>query len=246
MIIAARKLRQIYLLSLYLAVLLFGGCGSLPTSRVPMAYSHVATISVAGDAGEPFGIHVDDDIVYVCDGENGTIRKGNVEGNWTTVASGLNTPSAIAVLPDGNLLVADTGSHTIRKVSSEGQVTILAGVENTRGMADGPVLGATFNAPVGVAIAGDGTIYVSDTYNDRIRVIRDGVVSTIAGSERGFADGVGSSAMFDTPLGLAMWGDSLLIADSGNGRIRLLDSSGVVHTLAGSDRRDLVDGTLSS
>ena len=243
---SAGNSRQIQLLSLAVAVLVICGCGYMSTNRVPMTYKQVATVTAAGDFGEPFGIAIADDIVYISDGEHGAILRGDADGNFATFASGLNTPSAIAILPDGNLIVADTGSHTIRKVTSDGVVTILAGFENTRGSTDGPALAATFNAPVGLAVAADGTIYVSDTYNDRIRVIREGVVSTIAGSERGFADGVGSGVMFDTPLGIAVWGDTLLIADSGNARIRLLDSSGIVRTLAGSDRRELVDGTLSS
>jgi len=161
------------------------------------------------------------------------------------MASGLNTPSAIAFLPDGQLVVADTGSHTIRKISVDGSITILAGIDGQRGSNDGPALAATFNAPVGLAVTDDGSIYVSDTYNDRIRLVRDGVVSTIAGSERGFADGAGPGAKFDTPLGIGVWGDKLLVADSGNARVRLLGPDGDVSTLAGFDSRDLIDGPLS-
>ena len=246
MTIPDRRLQHLRLLFFVLAVIILGGCGFVDTGSVPMSYTQVATVSAVGDFGEPFGIAVADDVVYISDGEKGTIRRVQVDGNSTVFAFGLNTPSAIAFLPDGNLVVTDTGSHTIRTISTDGSVTILAGIENTHGSSDGPALAATFNAPVGLAVATDGAIYVADTYNDRIRMIRNGVVSTIAGGKRGFADGVGSSVMFDTPLGIAVRGESLLIADSGNGRIRLLDSSGSVRTLAGSDRRDRIDGTLSS
>ena len=244
--IIARMLRPIRFLSLLLAILMIGGCGSVLTERVPKSYSHVSTVSAAGDFGEAFGVAISDDAVYVSDGQNGAIRRFAPDADPTTFASNLKAPSAIAFHPDGDLIVADTGSHTIRKVSATGEVALLAGIDNTPGSIDGPALAATFNGPVGLAVTRDGSIYISDTYNDRIRVIRDGIVSTIAGGGRGFADGIGSSAMFDTPLGIAVWGQDLLIADSGNVRIRILDPNGVVRTLAGSGHHDLVDGTLSS
>jgi len=96
--------------------------------------------------------------------------------------------------------------------------------------------------PTGIAIAENGTVFVADTYNDQIRTARDGIVSTFAGSSRGFADGIGPSAQFDTPLGLAMWGERLLVADAGNRRIRVVEPDGRVWTLAGNGRGDLVDG----
>ena len=245
MIIVKRKLQRIALLSL-IAVIFIGGCKYFSTEPRPLAYRNVTTLLGIRDLGEPFGVAVRDDVIYVSDGASGTIRRIDAAGNVATMTSGLNTPSAIAFLPNGELVVADTGSHTIRKVSTDGAVTILAGVDGSIGANDGPASSATFDAPVGLAVTNDGAIYVSDTYNDRIRLIRDGVVSTIAGSERGFADGIGTSVKFDTPLGLAVWGDELLIADSGNARLRLLDSNGVVSTLSGSDAGDLIDGPLSS
>ncbi len=226
-------------------VILFVGCQFSP-GPPPRTPSNVATVRGTAGMGEPFGIAVKDNVIYFSDGDTGTIRRIGADENVTTVASGLNTPSAIAFLPDGDIVVADTGSHTIRKISINGSVTILAGVDGIRGANDGPVSVATFNAPVGLAAMDDGSIYVSDTYNDRIRVIRDGVVSTIAGGDRGYADGIGANAKFDTPLGIAVWGDKLLVADSGNARIRLLEQGGAVSTLAGTSDRDLIDGTLSS
>ena len=245
MIIVKRKLQRIALLSL-IAVIFIGGCKYFSTEPRPLAYRNVTTLLGIRDLGEPFGVAVRDDVIYVSDGASGTIRRIDAAGNVATMTSGLNTPSAIAFLPNGELVVADTGSHTIRKVSTDGAVTILAGVDGSIGANDGPASSATFDAPVGLAVTNDGAIYVSDTYNDRIRLIRDGVVSTIAGSERGFADGIGTSVKFDTPLGLAVWGDEHIIADSGNAPLRLQDSNGVVSTLSGYDAGDLIDGPLSS
>ena len=213
----------------------------------PRVLSTVTTYSSRDAAiGEPFGIAFRDGEVYVSDGAAGTILKLGSDGITSVVANGLNTPSGIAFLPSGDLVVADTGSHTVKKFGAGG-VTTLAGVENVSGLADGPVGTATFNGPTGVATTGNGAVYVSDTYNDRIRLIEPhGVVATLAGSSRGFADGVPSKAKFDTPLGIAVWDDKLLVADSGNRRIRVVELHGDVWTLSGTGDDDLRDGTLGT
>ncbi|MEO6656025.1 MAG: hypothetical protein ABIO36_08065, partial [Pyrinomonadaceae bacterium] len=90
-----------------------------------------------------------------------------------------------------------------------------------------------------------GKTYVADTYNDRIRVIENGMVATIAGSTNGYADGVGDQAKFDTPSGVAIWQDKLLVADTGNHRIRVVEADGHVWTLAGNGESSLKDGLLS-
>ena len=244
----ARRFTSIDLKLFFVALscaLLFGSCGYFDAPNAP-AYKSVATVTDGGAIGEPFGIATNGDVVFVSDGETGTIWKLNPAAAPTSFATGLNTPSAIAFLPNGDLAVADTGSHTIRRISSSGEVAIIAGVENVSGSADGTARSATFNAPVGLAVAKDGSIYVADTYNDRIRIIRDDHVSTVAGSKRGFADGDGTAAMLDTPLGIAVWGENLLIADSGNARVRLIDLNRHVSTLAGSGHQDLIDGPLSN
>jgi DNA-binding beta-propeller fold protein YncE len=245
MIIGHRDpLHRIFVFSLIAVVIVFGGCW-LAAEPVPLVYTRVTTAAGPSDLGEPFGIAIRDASVFLSDGSAGTIREISSNGLQRVVASGLNTPSAIAFLPDGDLIIADTGSNTIRKLSADGTVSILAGIENKPGSDDGPERVATFNAPIGLAVTGDGGIYVSDTYNDRIRLIRDGVVSTVAGSVRGYDDGIGTNVKFDTPLGVAVWGDRLLVADSGNARIRIIEKNGIVSTLAGSDDRDLIDGPLA-
>lgn len=246
MIIAKRFFPRIFTLALAAAFLCLCGCTFFSAEPAPINYTRVTTIPGPPEVSEPFGLAVKDDVIYFSDGDTGTIRKFSADGTTTTIASGLNTPSAIAFLSNGELVVADTGSHTIKKVSESGEVSQVAGIPGTIGSNDGPTSSATFNAPIGIAVAKDGSIFVADTYNDRIRVIRDDVVSTIAGNKRGFGDGVGTSASFDTPLGLAMLGDELLVADSGNARVRVVEKSGVVSTLAGGNERDLIDGGLGS
>ena len=122
---------------------------------------------------------------------------------------------------------------------------MIAGTENEKGFADGEAKSAKFNAPIGIAVSENGKIFVSDTYNDKIRVIENGQVSTLAGSVEGFADGVGNAAKFDTPMGIALTKDGkLIVADAGNFRVRVIEENGKTWTLAGNDNQDSVDGLL--
>ncbi|MEP6947542.1 MAG: hypothetical protein ABJA02_16605 [Acidobacteriota bacterium] len=234
-----------------IAVLLAGfGYWSLNRVAAPIK-PLVNTLTFAGAdgrIGEPFGIAIKGRDTYVSDGENGVIWKVADDGSATKFAEGLNTPSGIAFDPKGDLIVADSGSNTIRSVNSSGTVSTIAGVDGHSGYLDGRTASALFNAPIGVAIASDGRIFVADTYNDKIRVIVNGGVETVAGSTRGFADG--PDAKFDTPCGIAVVGDQLLIADMGNHRIRAAaidaEKNSSITTLAGDGSSELRDGTLGS
>ncbi len=209
-------------------------------------YRFVSTVAgTSGEFGEPFGIAVRGNDVFVSDGQNDQIWRVSA-GKATVFAAGLDTPSGIAFTKNGELIVADTGSHTIKSINAKGEVMIIAGVNGKQGFADSDAATALFNAPIGIAIGADGRVFVADTYNDRIRVIENGKVTTLAGSGKGYADGVGDKAKFDTPTGIAVWQDKLLVADAGNRRIRVVEPTGVVWTLAGSGEQDLKDGLLSN
>jgi sugar lactone lactonase YvrE len=159
-------------------------------------------------------------------------REGFADGAGSAAA--LNTPSGLAMDRSGNLYVADTGNHAIRKIAADGTVTTLAG-NGKPGFADGRGAAAQFNGPVGVAVDDAGIVYVADTYNDRIRRIApDGTVSTVAGiGQPGMVDGAAASAAFDTPAGIAVAKDgSLYVADTGNDAIRKIDKDGLVSTVA--------------
>ena len=124
----------------------------------------------------------------------------------TGIAARFNGQSGIAVDISGNLYVADTSNHVIRKVTSGGVVTTLAGLAGANGSADGTGSAARFNAPSGIAVSSVGTVYVADTYNHTIRVISpEGVVTTLAGlaGSTGSTDATGSSARFLYPYGIA-------------------------------------------
>jgi sugar lactone lactonase YvrE len=199
---------------------------------------------------EPFGVAVDaNDTTYFTDGETGKVWRLTKNGNVNEVTSGLLTPSAIAAAPDGTLIVAETGANVIRRIFPEdGRQEVVAGEPGRAGFADGVGGQALFNGPIGVAVGADGTIFVADTYNDRIRSIdASGRVSTLAGTgEPGDADSsVGSEANFYTPCGIAVAPDgALIVADTGNNRIRRVDRTGAVRTIAGNGDRGVVDGML--
>jgi sugar lactone lactonase YvrE len=145
-------------------------------------------------------------------------------------------PSGIAIDAAGNLYVADGGNHRIRKITPAGKVSTLAGGEE--GFADGIGRDAKFREPSGITIDTVGNLYVADSVNNRIRKITPaGKVSTIAGGERGFADGIGGDASFYSPTGIAIDAvGNLYVADAGNNRIRKVTPAGEVSTLAGGKR----------
>lgn len=201
--------------------------------------------------------------VYVADVNNSTIRKITPEGVVTTLAGQAGTfdyadgagsnarfyaPYGLAVDSSGNVFVADTYNHSIRKITPGGVVTTLAGSGLRRetgapqfyglaGSADGPADLARFWYPHGIAIDSSGTLYIADTINRTIRKISPaGVVSTLAGMAgvEGSADGIGSAARFQSPLGIGLdSGGNVYVADSGNQTIRKITPAGIVSTIAG-------------
>lgn len=241
-----RTVRTLFFPIIAVSIVVFGGsCSPFGTPEV-RPLTHVSTeAGFNGEFGEPFGIAERNGVVYVSDGENDRIWRLDPAGP-AVFASGLDTPSGIVFDKEGRLIVADSGSHTIRAIDSAGAVSLLAGTPGRPGAVDGNSDSASFNAPIGIAATADGRIYVADTYNDRIRMIQNGQVTTIAGNTRGFADGVGAEARFDTPTGIALWKDKLIVADMGNARIRVIEPDGRVWTFAGSGQGQVADGLIGS
>jgi sugar lactone lactonase YvrE len=160
-------------------------------------------------------------------------------------------PDGVAVDQSGNVYVADTGNNTIRKVTSNGVVTTLAGLAGSSGSIDGTGSAARFNYPRRVAVDGSGNVYVSDADNHVIRkVTTSGVVTTLAGlaGASGSTDGTGSAARFQGPDGVAVDGaGNVYVADSDNYTIRKITATGVVTTLGGlAGTYSYADGTGSA
>ncbi len=158
--------------------------------------------------------------------------------------AGFGEPYGVAVGGDGSVYVADAGeSNRIRKVTPQGEVLTLAG--GREGFADGAGASASFNTPSGLALDGDGNLYVADAGNNRVRrVTPEGLVTTLAGDgAAGFRDGTAAQAQFDAPLGVAVGaGGEVFVADTYNDRIRVIGRDGQVRTLAGLGTPGHADG----
>ena len=206
----------------------------------------------AAQFAQPYTAAVDaDGNVYIADTNNHRIRKitpagvvttlaGSTQGDadGTGVAAQFNYPYGVAADAAGNVYVADTHNHKVKKITPAGVVTTVAG--STGGSADGTGAAAQFYYLTGVAVAGDGTIYVADKDNHKIRkVTPNGVVTTFAGSTSGYAEGTGTAAQFSQPYNVTVDANgNVYVADAGNHRIRKITSAGVVTTLAGGSQGD--------
>lgn len=202
----------------------------------------------------PAGLAIDaSNNIYVADSGNEVIRvitpaavvttlagsPGNAGyANATGSAALFYDPQGIAVDGSGNVYVSDYGNEVIRMITSAGVVSTVAGTPGATGSADGPAASASFWGPEGVAVDSAGNIYVADSANDTIRQITSsGTVSTLVGNAgfKGGADGTGSAARFNSPVGLALdSGGDIYVGDAGNNTVRKIAPGGIVTTLAGT------------
>jgi uncharacterized protein (TIGR03437 family) len=164
----------------------------------------------------------------------------------------LNTPVGLAVDKSGNLYIADQGNNVVRKVSTSGTITTIAG-KGIQGYSGdtGPAIAALLNGPQGVAVDASGNVYIADTLNSVVREVNaSGTIFTVAGN--GYAGytgdgGIATAAQFGSPTSVVV--DSvgnLYIADSG-ARIRKVFTSGIINTIAGTGARGYTgDGGLGT
>lgn len=188
----------------------------------------------------PMGVAVAaDGAVLVADSSNHTIRRVGTDGQVTTVAGSalasgdadgvgpaarFRSPGGLAFDAAGNLYIADTRNHTLRRMSPDGRVTTIAGLAGQPGSADGTGNAARFCEPTDVAVDAAGRIWVADTGNHTVRTVTPGgEVTTVAGlaGVPGSTDASGPAARFEEPAGLALAADGAVwIADRGNNAIR--------------------------
>ena len=213
----------------------------------------------ASDVGlaSAWGIAIDSaDNVYVVDQGLNSVRKIAPDGVVTTVAgtgvagaSGdggpatsarLNLPTRVAVGPDGALYIADSGNNNIRRVAPGGTITTVAGTGIAGFSGDGgQATSAKLNNPYDVQVAGD-ALYIADRSNNRIRKVdlTSGVITTVAGTGvSGFSgdDGPATAARLADARSITVdTAGNLYIADTGNQRVREVDSSGTITTIAGT------------
>ena len=187
----------------------------------------------AGPAGELYIADSYLDSILLL-GEDGTVS--------TFVGLGqpdVDQPGGAAIDSDGNAFVADTSGNRILKIDAAGVAVTVAGTGESGYSGDGGLaMDAEFSFPQDVALGADGVIYVADTLNNRIRKIDSaGTVTTVAGTgESGYGGdgGPASDAVFDSPAAVAVGDDgALYVVDENNHRIRKVDSTGTVTTIAG-------------
>jgi DNA-binding beta-propeller fold protein YncE len=228
--------------------------------------SNATAIGQIASFNNPSGVAYDATTgnIYVADFGNHTIRRitsagavnvfagvsgssGNnndiipATGTAQAINPRFNSPAGVAVDAVGNVYVADYGNNRIRKISTTGTITTVAG--SSAGKVDGTGTAARFSGPRSVAVDAVGNIYVADVNNNLIRkVTADGVVTTFAGSGNvGNADGTGTAASFSHPAGVAVdAAGNVYVADTNNNLIRKITPAGVVTSLAGSGYLSLI------
>jgi sugar lactone lactonase YvrE len=184
-----------------------------------------------------------------------TFAGGGVGDGGPAVNAAVNNPSAVAVDTAGNLYITDSGNNRVRKVSTSGTITTVAG-NGTPGFSGdgGPAADASLNNPSAVAVDSAGNLYIADAHNHRVRKVSvSGTITTIAGTG-GFGysgdGGSATSAELYFPQGVAVdAAGNLFIADTNNDRVRKVSVSGTITTVAGNgssgDGGPAIDASLS-
>jgi uncharacterized protein (TIGR03437 family) len=235
------------------------------TSGIIATVAGNGNFDFSGDGGpatgavlnQPEGVATDaSGNLFIADTQNERIRKVSSGGIITTVAgsasygfsgdggpataASLYEPEGIAVDASGNFFIADYANNRVRKVSTSGVITTVAGNGANGFSGDGgPATSASLNSPSGVAVDASGNLFIADLYNNRIRkVSTSGIITTAAGNGTAGYSGDGgpaTSAELDDPQGIAIDASgNLFIADHYNDRIRKVSTSGIISTVAGN------------
>jgi uncharacterized protein (TIGR03437 family) len=237
-----------------------GANGSIGTYAGTGVRGSTGGPAAAATFNEPSGIALDSaGNLYVADAASFRIRKigtagivSTVAGNGTAVSSGdngpalsagLGTPVAVTLDAGGSIYIAESDGNRVRKVDPQGNITTVAGT-GTAGFGgdNGPATAALLNGPDGVAVDSAGNLYIADQFNYRVRKVDSkGIIGTFAGiglpaygGDGGLATAAGLGLVSSIAVDAA--GD-VFIGDPNNGRIRMVNPSGVITTVAGSGVR---------
>ncbi len=233
---------NVYFTSLH-SVFRMGSAGQL------VRFAGTSRKGFSGDGGpanaaqlfNPAGVAIDAaGNVYIADSGNHRVRRVTPDGtiatiagsgtagfagdNGPAVAARLDTPAAVVINPNGQFFVVDFGNNRVRQVSAAGIISTYAGTGAVGLSGDnGPPLRATFNYPTGMALTPTGDLLLADAGNNRIRRISNGLVSSVSAGSLNFPDGVRADSA-----------GSIFISDSGNFRIVKVTSNGFVSVVAGT------------
>jgi uncharacterized protein (TIGR03437 family) len=224
--------------------------------------------ATSAELNGPVGLAMDSSgNVYVTDINNQVIRKFTVGGNISTVAGSyiiatqnngfptggyqpdngvaanawLNLPFGVAVDGSGNIYIADTLNHIIRKVNGT-SISTIAGQAGASGSGDtGNALQAHLNSPRGIALDATGNLYIADTNNNKVLKLSGGALTTVAGTGAAGSGGDGGTATLAqlfAPRGVAVdSAGNIYIADYSNQKIRMVSTNGIITTIAGTGRQ---------
>jgi sugar lactone lactonase YvrE len=202
--------------------------------------------------------------LFIADQYNYRIRRMDQNGQITTIAgtgtngyygdggpatnANLGIPSDMVVDGMGNLIIADANNNRIRLVDTNGNITTIAGTGSPGPDGDGgPATAANLHDPWGVAMDSSGNLYIGDQFNNRVRCIdTNGIITTVAGNGNSTTDGDGgpaTNASVQAPVGLACdQSGNLYIVQYGAGRVRRVDTNGIISTFAGGGAGGGTDG----
>ena len=213
--------------------------------------------AIKAELNGPWGIVVDSTgSLYLSERENNRVRKITTDGKIRTIAGAgtagfsgddgsavaaqLNHPRGVAVDSAGNLYIADSDNHRVRKVTPDGRISTFAGGDTAGSDGDGGLaVDAQLNCPMGVAVDSAGNVYIADYRSHRVRkVTTDGKINAFAGDGspgREGDDGLAVAAQLNNPVGVAVdGGGDVYITDQGNHRVRKVTVDGKISTFAGT------------
>jgi len=215
---------------------------------VHKVYDPVGRVLVSGGGTSRGGAHNQQGIISRVAGRVESASGFSGDGGPATSAM-MDRPLDVFVMPDGGFLFTDHDNHRIRQVSADGIITTIAGNGSSTHSGDGgPATAAGTPDPLSVTMGPDGSIYFTESRNRIRRITTDGLISTIAGTGApGFSGDGGQATLAQispskglafAPDGTLYFGDSVSFSEFAGGRIRKVDTNGIIDTIAGSSSYD--------